>query len=169
MSAGHGSIIAWTWRWYQRGSCCGTIGRVHDRWRVECSVCASCTARGNQRRSVAAGVHIHLRTTSSVMYHRLSDANFSDCFLVYQCILHIYCIYCIHLCKNINVCSRAHFILYLFIHFIYTGVRGKSDLCKIKIQHIALEFRQDMEFLIILRWCILKSARMKILHCCRKR
>ena len=35
-----------TWRWYQRGRCSGTRGRGHDRWRVECSVCGSCTARG---------------------------------------------------------------------------------------------------------------------------
>ena len=145
-------ISAWLWRWYQRGI-----------WF------AAGPEDYCERNINAARVRIHLRTTSAVMYHLLCDTNSSDSFLVYQCILRIYCIHCIHLCKNINVCSRAHFILYLFIHFIYTGVRGKSDLCKIKIQHIALEFRQDMEFLIILRWCILKSARMKILHCCRKR
>ena len=87
----------------------------------------------HQCQSVDAGVHIHLRTTSSVVYHRLSDANFKVCFLVYQFILLIYCIYCVHICKNINVCLMAHLILYLYLFIAYwlqpTGVRGKSDIC----------------------------------------
>ena len=34
----------------------------------------------HQRQSVAAGVSIHLRTTSSLIFHQLTDATISDCF-----------------------------------------------------------------------------------------
>lgn len=50
----------------------------------------------HQRQSVA-GLCIHLRTTSSVMYQKLRDPTFSNCFLVYQCNLRIYCIYNVYI------------------------------------------------------------------------
>ena len=44
------------------------------------------------------------QTTSSVMYHRLCDTTFSDCFLVYQCILLIlYILYTLY--TGIFICK----------------------------------------------------------------